>query len=104
MIAAKKITPKNSSRPWRQWRIIQPTLSATARTTRQMPRTTKNMIFLLRPVISMATEGDCTATCGRIPAEIFSPVVSETEMRSLLGGPTTDVGPPLARGCAARGS
>src|SRR5580698_3647514 len=41
MIAAKKITPKNSSTPWRQFRMVQPTVRAMARATRAQPSTTK---------------------------------------------------------------
>ena len=51
---AKKITPRKSSTPSRQLRIIQPTFSPTASSTRQMPKTTKNAIALRRLVIRMA--------------------------------------------------
>src|ERR1700733_14427047 len=41
MMAAKNITPKNSNTPSRQLRMVQPTVSAMARATREQPSTTK---------------------------------------------------------------
>src|ERR1700675_45302 len=51
MIGAKKITPRNSITLWRQLRMIQPTFSATASATRQMPSATANAIIFLRLVM-----------------------------------------------------
>src|SRR6201993_318473 len=50
---ANRITPKNSMTPSRQFRMIQPTLSATASATRPTPRTMKKAIVLRRLEICM---------------------------------------------------
>src|SRR5205807_9822721 len=50
---ANKITPKNSMTPSRQFRMIQPTLSATASATRPTPSTMKKAIVLRRLEICM---------------------------------------------------
>src|ERR1039457_6973146 len=47
MIARNTITPKKKRMPSRQLRNIQLMLSAMARTTRQMPSTMKNAIFMV---------------------------------------------------------
>src|SRR5580704_3944964 len=61
MIAAKKITPKNSSTPSRQFRMVQPTVRAMARATREQPSTTKKAIVFLRLAICTVSNQDCTA-------------------------------------------
>src|SRR4029077_17914751 len=66
---AKKITPRKSRTPSRQFRMIQPTFSPTASSTRQTPRTTKKAIALRRLLIRMAgfyrvDEEECV---GRAP-------------------------------------
>ncbi len=61
MIAAKKITPKNSRTPSRQLRMVQPTVRAMARATREQPSTTKKAIVFLRLAICTVSNGDCTA-------------------------------------------
>ena len=52
--SAKKITPRKSRTPSRQLRMIQPTFSPTASSTRQTPSTTKKAIALRRLVMRMA--------------------------------------------------
>src|SRR5579862_6554613 len=58
---AKKITPRNSMTPSRQFRMIQPTLSATASPTRHTPSVTKKAIVLRREVMRMGVRTDSTA-------------------------------------------
>src|SRR5580704_2574290 len=67
---AKKTTPRKSRTPSRQLRMIQPTFSPTASSTRQTPRTTKKAIALRRLLIRMAgfyrvDEEECV---GRAPS------------------------------------
>ena len=65
MMAAKNITPKNSNTPSRQLRMVQPTVSAMARATREQPSTTKKAIVFLRLAICTVSNGDCTAKTRR---------------------------------------
>src|SRR6476620_1572092 len=51
MISRKKMTPRIASTPVRQLRTTQLTLSATARATRQIPRTVKKITDRRRPLI-----------------------------------------------------
>src|ERR1700757_518582 len=52
---ANRITPRNSMTPSRQFRMIQPTLSATASATRPTPSTMKKAIVFRRLEICMTT-------------------------------------------------
>src|SRR5678815_2697151 len=53
MIRRKKIAPRKRRTPSRQFRMIQPTLSATARAIRQMPSVSENAMALRRLVMRM---------------------------------------------------
>src|SRR5580704_19188237 len=48
IIVANTITPRNNMTLWRQFKMIQPTSSATARATRDIPSTRKNAIVFRR--------------------------------------------------------
>ncbi len=63
IIVAKTITPRNNMTLWRQLRMIQPTSSATASATRDMPSTRKNAIVFRRLAIRMVL--------SEVPTELY---------------------------------
>src|ERR1700730_4850915 len=76
---AKKTTPRKSRTPSRQLRMIQPTFSPTASSTKQTPKTTKKAVARRRLLIRMAgfyrvDEEECV---GRAPSPAAVDVESE---------------------------
>src|SRR5580704_774456 len=96
MIVAKTITPRNNMTLWRQLRMIQPTSSAIAKATRDMPSTRKKAIVFRRLAIRIGfseSQLNCTPEAGScaVRCELQGSVVNAQRKRQDAAIPRSPV-------------